>query len=363
MNRGQEPYCAAENAATRERNFAYGWMSGKEASFMGRKGQGHRSCILEANETLRDESAYRPSPTTRLLTFRVGAYERPGNTTPWSKADVRALLTEESLAPVDVDAIIGQSNALETKGESRSQMAGDVRRRIDYSSPAVYQGLFFQNSRRSTMCKASESKSPKAKSKANKKVSKSKKDLRNREQTRKSSPRILPYADQDVEYLTKQEIAAAIPESASAIFHIMGRRVNLDQHTPNSSLYSLVRSWVHDDPYRTIPPPSLTELCCVDSMPSAITSPQDKKKPAQPSSTGETIPDQSEDKSAPEAMDILSLLKGNPPTTSNRDGLVHDMISRGRRVRSRDRKANADRATATRISIMRKGIMLLPKCK
>jgi hypothetical protein len=330
---------------------------------MGRKGQGHRSCILEADETLRDESAYRPRPTTRLLTFQVGAYERPGNTTSWSKADVRALLSEESLAPVVVDAIIGPSNALVTKAETRSQMAGNVQRHIDYSSPAVYQGFFFHNSRRSTMCNASESTSPKTKFKANKKVSKSKKDLRNRKQARRSSPRILPYADQDVEYLTKQEIAAAIPESASAIFHIMGRRVNLDQHTPNSSLYSLVRSWVHDDPYRTIPPPSLTELCCVESMPSAITSPRDEKKPAQPSSSGETIPSQTEYKSAPEAVDILSLLKSDPPTTSNREGLVHDMISRGRRVRSRDRKANADRATATRISLLRKGIVLLPKCK
>jgi hypothetical protein len=329
---------------------------------MGRKGRGHRSCILEADETLRDESGYRPRPTTRLLTFKVGAYERPGNTTPWSKVDVRTLLTEESLAPVDVDAMMGQSNALETKVETRSQMVGDVQRHIDYSSPAVYQGLFFQTSLRSTMCKTSESKYPKARFKASKKVSKSERDLRNPKQARKSSPRILPYADQDVEYLTKQEIAAAIPESASAIFHIMGRRVNLDQHTPNSSLYSLVRSWVHDDPYRTIPPPSLTELCCVDSMPSTKTSPQDEKKPAQSSSSGETIPGQTEDKSAPEAMDILSLLKGDSPTTSNRAGLVHDMISRGRRVRSRDRKANADRATATRITLLHKGIVLLPKC-
>jgi hypothetical protein len=148
-----------------------------------------------------------------------------GNTTPWSKADKHTLLREESLARVDQDDIIGQSNALETKAaETMSQMAGDVQQRIDYySSPTAYEGLFFHNSRRSTMCKASEPKSPETKLKPSKKVSKSKKDLINWKQARKSSPVILTYAYQDLDCLTnKQEIAAAIPESASAIFHIMG---------------------------------------------------------------------------------------------------------------------------------------------
>ena len=64
-------------------------------------------------------------------------------------------------------------------------------------------------------------------------------------------------------------------------------------------------------------------------------------KPAQPRSTnGDMIPGQTEDPSALEVMDILSLLKGGPPTTLNRDGLVYKMISRGQRVRSPDWKVN-----------------------
>ncbi len=64
------------------------------------------------------------------------------------------------------------------------------------------------------------------------------------------------------------------------------------------------------------------------------------------------IPGQTEDPSALEVMDILSLLKGGPPTTLNRDGLVYKMISRGQRVRSHDWKANSAQVTAMRISII-----------
>jgi hypothetical protein len=45
-------------------------------------------------------------------------------------------------------------------------------------------------------------------------------------------------------------IADSIPSNASAVFHIFDRRINLDNHDSNSSFYSLLRSWVQDDPYR-----------------------------------------------------------------------------------------------------------------
>ena len=45
-------------------------------------------------------------------------------------------------------------------------------------------------------------------------------------------------------------IADSIPSNASAVFHIFDRRINLDSHDSNTSFYSLLRSWVQDDPYR-----------------------------------------------------------------------------------------------------------------
>jgi hypothetical protein len=54
--------------------------------------------------------------------------------------------------------------------------------------------------------------------------------------------------------VTKEQIQEAIPKNASCIFHILDRRVNLDSHAPDASFYSLLRSWVQDDPYRQMPP-------------------------------------------------------------------------------------------------------------
>lgn len=57
--------------------------------------------------------------------------------------------------------------------------------------------------------------------------------------------------------VTKEHIRSAIPEDASCVVHIMDRRVNFDACHPDASYYTLLRSWVQDDPFRQIPPP-----CC-----------------------------------------------------------------------------------------------------
>ena len=49
---------------------------------------------------------------------------------------------------------------------------------------------------------------------------------------------------------TAEMISRSIPSNASAVFHIFDRRVNLDSHKADASFYSLLRSWVQDDPYR-----------------------------------------------------------------------------------------------------------------
>jgi len=46
------------------------------------------------------------------------------------------------------------------------------------------------------------------------------------------------------------DIAKSIPEHASSILHIFDRRIDLDSLPSDASLYSLLRLWVMDDPYR-----------------------------------------------------------------------------------------------------------------
>lgn len=62
-----------------------------------------------------------------------------------------------------------------------------------------------------------------------------------------------PYNPPDVQ-VTKEHIRKAIPKEASAIFHILDRRVNFDAHEEDATMYSLLRSWVQDDPFRYVPP-------------------------------------------------------------------------------------------------------------
>jgi hypothetical protein len=50
-----------------------------------------------------------------------------------------------------------------------------------------------------------------------------------------------------------QTIAKSIPNDASSIFHILDRRIDMDEVDDNPSYYELMRKWVRDDPYRQEP--------------------------------------------------------------------------------------------------------------
>jgi len=57
----------------------------------------------------------------------------------------------------------------------------------------------------------------------------------------------------NVRSITAQEMAANIPDDATSIFHIMDRRINVDNLSPDAGLYELLRLWVQDDPHRQRP--------------------------------------------------------------------------------------------------------------
>ena len=69
---------------------------------------------------------------------------------------------------------------------------------------------------------------------------------------RRSPPSVKPYANQLVK-ITSANIATKISKNASCVFHVMDRRINLDNHPSDASVYALLRSWVQDDPHRDDP--------------------------------------------------------------------------------------------------------------
>jgi hypothetical protein len=76
--------------------------------------------------------------------------------------------------------------------------------------------------------------------------------------------KVRPYANQAIP-VSMEDIYNAIPKEASAVFHVLDRRINLDAFGAPSTktttddwnvsvpVYSLLRAWVQDDPCRQVP--------------------------------------------------------------------------------------------------------------
>lgn len=80
----------------------------------------------------------------------------------------------------------------------------------------------------------------------------------------------------DAFHVSSQEIFDAMPPNASCVFYVFDRKVNFDAHPKNASFYSLLRSWVQDDPCRIIPDRS--NLMDFVSPPASCTRVARKKK-------------------------------------------------------------------------------------
>lgn len=99
-----------------------------------------------------------------------------------------------------------------------------------------------------------------------------------------------------------------LPDSAGCVFHVLGRRVNLDRvdHDPtkNGNLYPLLRAWVTDDPYRYVPPVSRSDEYSNSDCPLPTTT--------------TTVP-----YVAPTTRDVIGDLQKLPPTL---DTLRHEYL-------------------------------------
>jgi hypothetical protein len=155
--------------------------------------------------------------------------------------------------------------------------------------------------------------------------------------------------------ITKEEIEEAIPDNASCVFHVMDRRVNMDLHSKGASLYSLVRSWVQDDPYRQMPKPgaNLMEHATPTLRPRQSTKTYTEKQTHNSTAKSDLIP---------ECQDVFTILNGTgtQKIVPSTDFLRRDLVTRSRKVKEQKRKASMARAAAAKRSLKRRGILLPP---
>jgi hypothetical protein len=160
--------------------------------------------------------------------------------------------------------------------------------------------------------------------------------------------------------MTPNQIQQAIPENTSSVFHILDRRVNLDASSSKDAniMYSLLRSWVQDDPDRLIPPPGADISEQYNSSVAIPIRPTPGYE--EPISTMKENQCSKETKTtAPTTIpiDMLTALRFQrqlPP----KDHVRNEFLARARESRKTQRKIYASRAAAAKASLKRKGIVL-----
>lgn len=58
--------------------------------------------------------------------------------------------------------------------------------------------------------------------------------------------------------LCEEDIIKTFPADASSVMLVYGRKINLDSFSETTPLYSQLRAWVQDDPFRIVPRPEAT---------------------------------------------------------------------------------------------------------
>ena len=150
--------------------------------------------------------------------------------------------------------------------------------------------------------------------------------------------------------VTTEQISRAIPKDASAIFHILDRRINFDSFPEDASLYSLLRAWVQDDPYRYIPPPDLESQMEYDgyqklSKADSITYPRRKRRKLR-------VPQKS--------CDILSYFGKKPysPKVGSINELKLEAIERGKWLLKEARKDRRVREKIAKEKLRKRGLVI-----
>jgi hypothetical protein len=144
--------------------------------------------------------------------------------------------------------------------------------------------------------------------------------------------------------ITKEQIEESIPAEASSIFHMFDRRVNLDLHAPDASMYSLLRSWTQDDPYRRVPAPGsdLKEYPRVPSNKAGIAAETNVRG-------NQRLP----------CCDVVSQVQIEEGCEPSREVLLSCLVQKGRQLKRKRQVAFKARIVDDVENLKRKGIHLL----
>jgi hypothetical protein len=147
--------------------------------------------------------------------------------------------------------------------------------------------------------------------------------------------------------VAQEDIRRAIPANASCVVHVMDRRVNLDACAPDASNYSLLRSWVQDDPHRQIPSAGSNIFEYV-TLPSNRRDTRNMKI---------VLPKMRKIESIEKCNVIDSLVnKGEQDSVPSLNSLRDKMISKGKQIRREKRKEEKAWMEASRESLKGMGI-------
>ena len=159
-----------------------------------------------------------------------------------------------------------------------------------------------------------------------------------------TDPRTSPPRPKRVK-VTKELIEDAMPPAASSVFYVFDRRINLDNHPEDASLYSLMRSWIQDDPHRIIPNAGLEMLPGNDTILLVA-----------PDGDDDALLRRSE--LATKRLDVLGSLAKSTTEAPSFDAIRKDLINKGKRLRDQQ-KARMRRSQAeAKKSLQQRGIRL-----
>ena len=152
--------------------------------------------------------------------------------------------------------------------------------------------------------------------------------------------------------ISTKDISQAIPKNASCVFHVLDRRVNFDAHPSDASMYSLLRSWVQDDPYRQIPPHSADPTEYSDAKArypyiSSLSRAHRRQDDSQAQRNG-----------MHDEVDTLYKLAIAKTVSPSFRVLRKDLVTKARRAKKELLKLRSVRTAAARESLKRRGIIL-----
>ena len=133
--------------------------------------------------------------------------------------------------------------------------------------------------------------------------------------------------------LTLEDMVRAFPDDASTLIQVHGRKINMDSFPLDAPMYSLMRAWVQDDPFRTVP---RTEASIDFFRSFAKTS--KSRHPATAMATSSADEAQSPATSSEKEAQVHGAEKGKDGSAVDIDDLRKQMIERGKRVRRQKAK-------------------------